>query len=654
MARLPIPFDASRQPQSPAQGQLPSSLSSLPPETLELYLNGLMRAPQPAHSTTQTSRPSSLTPASTTFDSMAGRAAPGSSHPVPGQAGVDEILQRLLSSTTPAPATAAPQSRLPGLPSVGTHRPLSTSPQGLTRDEALLLEKLTAMGGRDRLSGAAGTGNTGIRTGAGYNTPHLDVAALIEQEMNKNALETPLLGLNTALSRPTGGSTNRPDLAFGGESGRLSQLGRHSTPAPGNTPSFLDSTTSAQLSALRFSRTGQSDIAMPSMSGSNNKAPPATLAGKTTTTNRFQEGIKPAGGLAALAAASRQMDLAAGAGPLTRNSVTSTTPAGNHDRLLLHRLEQAMAVPKTHFPTYNPFLAQEARGPTAETAGVLGRPGIFGSGQPKRSATSLMEPFPEKLHRLLREVEAAGLASIISFTGDGKAFEIHKPDRFFHEIVPQYFKQSRLSSFKRQLNLYGFELITSGCSRGGYYHEHFQRDEPALCRQIRRRDVRFPAKATKKWHSNAPDFYNMPPIVQTKKRDGKTKNDKDSEDGQSDEDQDDRTRDGSEQDESSQHGNNNNDNNDDDDEGKDNNDAAKRDHRICEDDDEKKASIKSSTSRQKEGDEHRKDGGVDPDDQVARSKDDTSGGTGNDLKDNRTTEDDDDGGAHKNKKQRLH
>jgi len=98
----------------------------------------------------------------------------------------------------------------------------------------------------------------------------------------------------------------------------------------------------------------------------------------------------------------------------------------------------------------------------------------------------VIEPFPEKLHRLLLEVEAAGRSDVISFVANGRAFAIHKPDKFFKEIVPLYFRQSRLSSFKRQLNLYGFELINTGPSRGGYFHELFVKDRPEMCRRMRR------------------------------------------------------------------------------------------------------------------------------------------------------------------------
>ena len=112
----------------------------------------------------------------------------------------------------------------------------------------------------------------------------------------------------------------------------------------------------------------------------------------------------------------------------------------------------------------------------------------------RRMRGGVIEPFPEKLHRLLIEVEQAGRSDVISFVANGRAFAIHKPDKFFKEIVPLYFRQSRLSSFKRQLNLYGFELINTGPARGGYYHELFVKDRPELCRRMRRVAVKVPPK----------------------------------------------------------------------------------------------------------------------------------------------------------------
>ena len=121
----------------------------------------------------------------------------------------------------------------------------------------------------------------------------------------------------------------------------------------------------------------------------------------------------------------------------------------------------------------------------------------------RRMRGGVIEPFPEKLHRLLVEVEAAGRADVISFVANGRAFAIHKADNFFKEIVPLYFRQSRLSSFKRQLNLYGFELINTGPARGGYYHELFVKVRPELCRRMRRVAVKVtPAPAARNNNDN--------------------------------------------------------------------------------------------------------------------------------------------------------
>lgn len=91
----------------------------------------------------------------------------------------------------------------------------------------------------------------------------------------------------------------------------------------------------------------------------------------------------------------------------------------------------------------------------------------------RRTRGGVTEPFPEKLHRMLRELEETGNADIISFFSHGRAFGVHKPEKFVNEVLPKWFKQTRLSSFQRQLNLYGFTRISSGPDAGGYYHELF-------------------------------------------------------------------------------------------------------------------------------------------------------------------------------------
>ncbi len=133
----------------------------------------------------------------------------------------------------------------------------------------------------------------------------------------------------------------------------------------------------------------------------------------------------------------------------------------------------------------------------------------------RRMRGGVIEPFPEKLHRLLREVEAAGRSDVISFIAGGRAFAIHNSDSFFKDIVPLYFRQSRLSSFKRQLNLYGFELINAGPARGGYFHELFVKDRPELCRRMRRVAVKVSSK-----QDRGDDSENPPEEARPSKGDG--------------------------------------------------------------------------------------------------------------------------------------
>lgn len=121
-------------------------------------------------------------------------------------------------------------------------------------------------------------------------------------------------------------------------------------------------------------------------------------------------------------------------------------------------------------------------------------------------------PFPIKLHQMLDEIENKGLGCIVSWQPHGRAFVVHKPKDFVETILPSYFKQTKLGSFQRQLNLYGFTRITSGKDKGGYYHELFLRNKPFLTDRMIRKKVKGTGVRGSSNPEAEPNFYEMPPI----------------------------------------------------------------------------------------------------------------------------------------------
>jgi len=110
--------------------------------------------------------------------------------------------------------------------------------------------------------------------------------------------------------------------------------------------------------------------------------------------------------------------------------------------------------------------------------------------QGERRKGGVSVPFPVKLHSVLDQVEADGLAHIVSWQPHGRCFVIHQPKEFVELVMPKYFRQSKLTSFQRQLNLYGFSRLTRGPDATGYYHELFLRGKVFLCKQMTRTKVK--------------------------------------------------------------------------------------------------------------------------------------------------------------------
>ena len=120
-------------------------------------------------------------------------------------------------------------------------------------------------------------------------------------------------------------------------------------------------------------------------------------------------------------------------------------------------------------------------------------------------------PFPDKLMDML-DKESVQHPDIISWCSHGRAFIVRQPKVFSSDIMGEYFKQTRFTSFQRQLNLYGFRRITQGPDASAYYHELFLRGRPQLCMRMQRQKVKGTGHKQPTDISTEPNFYSMPKL----------------------------------------------------------------------------------------------------------------------------------------------
>ncbi|XP_067290348.1 heat shock factor protein isoform X2 [Pseudorasbora parva] len=104
---------------------------------------------------------------------------------------------------------------------------------------------------------------------------------------------------------------------------------------------------------------------------------------------------------------------------------------------------------------------------------------------------------PAFVSKLWALVEAQSTDELICWSQDGCHFLVQDEQRFSREVLPLYFKHSNMTSFVRQLNMYGFHKVVhvdaglpkadGQVNRVEFQHEHFRRAQPHLMGLIRRK-----------------------------------------------------------------------------------------------------------------------------------------------------------------------
>lgn len=95
--------------------------------------------------------------------------------------------------------------------------------------------------------------------------------------------------------------------------------------------------------------------------------------------------------------------------------------------------------------------------------------------------SNAIAPFLSKTFEMVDNKETDG---VVCWSGDN-SFIVKDPGDFAQKILPCYFKHNNLSSFVRQLNIYGFRKVSS--EGWEFSHQHFRKGSAATLKLIKRR-----------------------------------------------------------------------------------------------------------------------------------------------------------------------
>ena len=109
----------------------------------------------------------------------------------------------------------------------------------------------------------------------------------------------------------------------------------------------------------------------------------------------------------------------------------------------------------SHIDTLDSPSSLSTSSPTNVTAAKRGVPHVYrdytnvpdSGGYIRRKTGGVTQPFPDKLHEMLSHVQES---DTVAWLPHGRAFIVRKPKDFTTRIMPQFFRQTKLTSFQRQ------------------------------------------------------------------------------------------------------------------------------------------------------------------------------------------------------------
>jgi hypothetical protein len=120
--------------------------------------------------------------------------------------------------------------------------------------------------------------------------------------------------------------------------------------------------------------------------------------------------------------------------------------------------------------------------PSESTNSLFRQPSMECTDDSSNGAKKERIQFPWKLHDMLEDADVEGFSDIVSWLPDSaNSFKVHQPGVFVLDIMPRYFKKIQFPSFRRQINMWGFERIKRGAGKGGYRDPNFIRGMPWRC-----------------------------------------------------------------------------------------------------------------------------------------------------------------------------